>query len=131
MNTFHLQIVTPDGEFFNGQAERLIVRTTMGNVAIMARHANYVAALDMGEAVVVTEGKRKTASCIGGMLAVTNGEARVIATAFEWAEQIDRARAEAALAQAEARLADTSLSDEEHRLADLAKRRASVRLRVK
>ena len=92
MKTFHLQIVTPDGEFFDGQAERVIVRTNNGDVAIMAGHANYVAVLGIGAAVVVTENERKKAACMGGMLAVTNGEVRVIATAFEWADQIDKER---------------------------------------
>ena len=83
MKTFHLQIVTPDGQFFDGQAERVIVRTNNGDVAIMAGHANYVAVLGIGAAVVVTDSERKKAACMGGMLAVTNGEVRVIATAFE------------------------------------------------
>ena len=38
MTPFHLKIVTPDGLIFDGQAEELIVRTTGGDVAILARH---------------------------------------------------------------------------------------------
>ena len=128
MRTFHPQIVTPDGEFFDGQAERVIVRTNNGDVAIMAGHANYVAVLGMGAAVVVTENERRRATCMNGMLAVTNGEVRVIATAFEWAEQIDKERAKLALEKAEAKLADSSLSKEEHEVAEMARRRAKVRL---
>lgn len=130
MNTFPLHIVTPDGLFFDGEAERLIVRTTAGDVAVMARHANYVANLGMGTAIVVTPESRRRAACIGGMLAVTGGEARVIATTFEWAEDIDIPRAEAALARAEEKLANEQLTDEERRLADAARRRATVRLAV-
>ena len=128
MKTFHLQIVTPDGEFFDGQAERVIVRTNNGDVAIMAGHTNYVAVLGIGTAVVVAENERKKAACMSGMLAVTNGEVRVIATAFEWAEQIDKERAKLALERAEAKLADSSLSKEEHEVAELARRRAKLRL---
>lgn len=130
MKTFHLQIVTPDGEFFDGQAERVIVRTNNGDVAIMAGHANYVAVLGMGAAVVVTENERKKAACMNGMLAVTNGEVRVIATAFEWAEQIDKERARLALERAEAKLANSTLSEEEHAMAETAQRRAKVRLSI-
>ena len=128
MKTFHLQIVTPDGEFFDGQAERVIVRTNNGDVAIMAGHANYVAVLGIGAAVVVTENERKKAACMGGMLAVTNGEVRVIATAFEWADQIDKERAKLALEKAEAKLADSSLSKEARAAVEQAQRRAKLRL---
>ena len=130
MKTFHLQIVTPDGEFFDGQAERVIVRTNNGDVAIMAGHANYVAMLGIGAAVVVAESERKKAVCTGGMLAVTNGEVRLIATAFEWVEQIDKERAKRALERAEARLANSALSNEEREASMLAKRRALLRLSV-
>ena len=128
MKTFHLQIVTPDGEFFDGQAERVIVRTNNGDVAIMAGHANYVAVLGIGAAVVVTDSERKKAACMGGMLAVTNGEVRVIATAFEWADQIDKERAKLALEKAEAKLADSSLPKEVRDAVEQARRRAKLRL---
>ena len=36
MSTFHLQIVTPDGGFFDGEAEKLIVRAIDGDVCIPA-----------------------------------------------------------------------------------------------
>jgi F-type H+-transporting ATPase subunit epsilon len=40
MNTFKLKIVTPDGLQFDGLAEELIVRTTTGDLGIMAGHIN-------------------------------------------------------------------------------------------
>ena len=60
MNSFPLKIVTPDGLQFDGTAEELIVRTTGGDVAILARHMDYVAPLGMGRAVVVIDGKAHT-----------------------------------------------------------------------
>ena len=99
--SFSLKIVTCDGLIFDGQAERLIVRTTNGDMAVMARHINCVCSLGMGRAVVVTEGERKTAACIGGMLQVLNGEVTLVPTTFEWAEDIDVARADAAYENAQ------------------------------
>ena len=52
MATFHLQIVTPDRMVFDGQAERIIVRTLRGDVCILARHIDYAAPLGIGEARV-------------------------------------------------------------------------------
>ncbi len=48
MTPFHLKIVTPDGLIYDGQAEELLVRTTNGDIGILARHMNYVAPLGMG-----------------------------------------------------------------------------------
>ena len=59
MSTFHLQIVTPDGGFFDGEAEKLIVRAIDGDVCILARHSPYVTALGTGEARVTIDGKRR------------------------------------------------------------------------
>lgn len=55
MASFSLKIVTCDGLIFDGQAEKLIVRTTGGDMAVLARHINCVASLGMGRAVIVTE----------------------------------------------------------------------------
>ena len=52
MSSFHLQIVTPDGLFFDGEAESLDVRATTGGVTILPRHINYVTPLGMGVATV-------------------------------------------------------------------------------
>ena len=130
MTPFHLKIVTPDGLIFDGQAEELIVRTTGGDVAILARHIDYVAALGMGRAVVVSNGGRRTAACIGGMLSVSGGEVTLVPTTFEWADKIDVARAEAAREKAEKVLHDKNASDTDLRLAEAKLHRALVRKSV-
>ena len=55
MMTFPIQIVTPDGLIFDGQAERLFCRTIAGDVCILARHCDYMTALGMGEARLTLE----------------------------------------------------------------------------
>ena len=96
MSTFHLQIVTPDGAFFDGPAERVKVRTINGDVAILDRHIPYVTDLGIGEASVTVDGRTRTAAASGGMLAVTPGHVRVVATTFEWADDIHVSRAKPA-----------------------------------
>ena len=128
--TYHLQIVTPDGQYFDGQAERLIVPTINGPVGILARHINYVTALGMGQAKVVTEAGERLAACIGGMVAVTNGDVKVVATTFEWADEIDVERAEASLARAEAMLAAPNCDDQTRQYAIARRKRAQLRLSI-
>jgi len=128
--TYHLQIVTPDGQRFDGQAERLIVPTIDGQVGILARHINYVTALGMGPAKVITEDGERHAACIGGMLAVTDGEVKVVATTFEWADEIDVERAKASMARAEKMLAEPDCDEQTKQYANARKKRAQVRLGI-
>ena len=93
MNTFHLQIVTPDGLMFDGDAEKLLVRTTEGDVGIMSGHCDYVTPVDTGMAKVTTNGDVRTAACSGGLLNVKKGTVRLVASTFEWSEDIDVERA--------------------------------------
>ena len=130
MTSFPLKIVTPDGVYFDGQAEELLVRTTGGDVAILARHINYVAALGMGRAVVVTGGERRYAACIGGMLSVVDGEVTLVPTTFEWANEIDVERVEASLLRANKVLENSDASGTDIKLAEARLHRALVRKSV-
>ncbi len=130
MTPFRLKIVTPDGLIYDGQAEELLVRTTGGDVAILARHMNYVAPLGMGRAVVVSGGTRRTAACIGGMLSVSDGEVTLVPTTFEWADKIDLERAEAAYNRADKVLHNENASQMDLKLAEAKLHRALVRKSV-
>jgi F-type H+-transporting ATPase subunit epsilon len=129
MNTFHLQIVTPDGLIFDGQVGRIIVRTTEGDVGILSGHADYVTPLDTGMArITMEDGEVKTAACSGGLLSVKGGITRLVGNTFEWAEDIDVERAKAAKARAEQKIKETS--DYEERAAEIKLKRALTRIRV-
>jgi len=131
MNTFHLTVVTPDGCAFDGEAERVVCRAIDGDLAILAHHGDYCTALGMGEAHIVTaDGQRRRAACMGGMLSVLNGAARLVATTWEWAEQIDQARAEASKKRAEETLARKNLDRREYELAQARLKRALVRTSI-
>ena len=85
-----------------------------------------------GEAhIVLEDGTRRNAACIGGMLSMMNGVCRVLATTWEWEEDIDAERAEAAKHRAEQALANGGLTDKEYRIAEAKLQRALVRLSVK
>ena len=128
--TFHLEIVTPDGGFYDGEAEKLIVRAKGGDVCILPRHAPYVTALGIGEATVVLPGdERRKAACSGGMLSVTGDDVRLVATTFEWAEDIDKTRAQKAKERAEQRLQNAK-SGAELELAKAKLSRALTRIKV-
>ena len=130
MSTFPLKIVTADGLVYDGPAEEVIVRTITGDMAVLARHINCVAPLGMGRATIVTDGQRRYAACIGGMLSVQNGEVNLVPTTFEWAEDIDVSRAEASKGRAEAVLNNQDASETDLKLAQARLHRALVRSSV-
>ncbi len=129
--TFHLQVVTPDGLAFEGEAEKLSVRTQEGVIGILPRHIDYVAPLGMGEAVITdAEGKEHYAACIGGMVAVHNGKVRLVATTFEWAKSIDLARAKEAEQRARSAMERSGISERDLKLAEAKLHRSLVRQAV-
>ena len=130
MRSFPLKIVTPDGLIYDGQAEEVVVRTTSGDLGVMAGHINCVAPLGMGQAMILCEGKKKYAACIGGMLSVVDGEVTLVPTTFEWAEKIDVKRAAASEQRAKDIMKNRPSSDTEFRLAEARLKRALVRQNV-
>jgi len=132
MATFHLQIVTPDRKVYDGEAERLIVRTVGGDVCILARHIDYASPLAAGEARVTDgEGNTRSAACSGGLLSVSGGAAKLMATTFEWAEEIDLERAEKARDAAQKRLESLERKDAEFSRVESKLKRALSRIQVK
>ena len=130
MNTFSLTIVTPDGLQYEGQAEELIVRTTDGDLGILAGHINCVAPLGMGMATVLVGGEKRYGACIGGMVSVLDGQVKLVPTTFEWSDKIDTARAAASGERAKKILADKSSSQTDLRLAEARLKRALIRQSV-
>jgi len=46
---FPVEVLTPDGEVFNGEVEMVSTRTTLGQIGILARHAPLLASLEPTE----------------------------------------------------------------------------------
>jgi F-type H+-transporting ATPase subunit epsilon len=130
MTSFPLKIVTPDGMAYDGHAEEVVVRTTTGDMGIQAGHISCVAPLGMGQATFIIDGKKRYAACIGGILSVTKGEVRIVATTFEWADKIDIARAETSAKRAQMILSDKSAKDTDIRMAEARLKRALIRQNV-
>ena len=131
MTPFSLKIVTPDGIEFEGQVESLTVRTTSGDLGVMAGHTNCVAPLGMGRATVIVDGQKRYAACIGGLVTVVDGTVTLVPTTFEWADAIDADRAQASLDRAQKILDNKENATEtDLKLAEARLHRALVRKNV-
>ena len=131
MATFPLKIMTPDGVAFDGAVMSVSCRTINGQLQLLARHIDICTALGMGEAhIKLEDGTVRRAACMGGMLSMLGGECHLLATTFEWADAIDKARAERSKARAEAILAQKNADTRELELAEARLKRALVRSSV-
>ncbi len=132
MATFHLQIVTPDRLAYDGEAEKVILRTVNGDVCIMAHHIDYAAALGIGAAKVTdAQGNTREAACNGGMLSVADGVVRVMAITFEWEDEIDLERAQRAQHEAEELVETLRRDNRDYTMAEAKLKRAMTRIGVK
>ena len=107
MATFHLKVLTVDKQFFDGEVDRIVVRTSQGDVGILPNHVPYVAALG-----------------VGGLTIIRNGERRVAA-----ADEIDVARAREAAERAKAIL-QKKAGDREMDIAQGKLKKAVNRIRI-
>ena len=130
MTPFQLKIVTPDGLIYDGMAEELIVRSTSGDIGVMAGHINCVVPLGMGQAMAIIDGTKRYAACIGGMVSVIDGNVTLVPTTFEWADKIDKKRSADSESRARAVLADKTANQTDIKLAEARLKRALIRQSV-
>jgi len=100
MKTFKLEIVTPDGNTFDGDVESCVLPGREGLFGVLPGHSPFMAVLGPGEAKFVREGKPEFLALSGGFAQVDQHKVTVLAETAELASQIDVERAKA---QAEAK----------------------------
>ena len=131
MDNMRLHVVTPEGSAFSGEIRSVIVRTTEGDVGILKNHTNFVAAIAYGMLKITDpDGNARIAACMNGFVSVEAQQVRIIATTFEFTDDLDIDRANRAKEEAKARLADPTLTEEERELANTRRLRAENRIRV-
>ena len=130
MSVFPLQIIRPEKIFFEGDVQRVIIRTTEGDVGILAKHEKYVAALPSGPVKITMEdGKERLAALSGGAIKVSPSQTAILANAVEWAEDIDVDWAKRSEQDA-LRRKENSKDQQELEYAEMKLKRALNRLRV-
>jgi F-type H+-transporting ATPase subunit epsilon len=120
MTPFKLTIITPDSVFFDGKTANIIVRTTVGDLGILARHEPYIAALPIGTMRIMNKDRKyRTAAISPGTIRVEeNGDTVVLVQSCEWSDKIDIERAEAAKTRAEKQMSKEGISDVDFEIAE-------------
>ena len=129
MVTFHLKVMTVDHCFYDGEVDRIIIRTTQGDAGILPGHVPYVAAIGIGGLTIIKDGEKRVAAVSGGFVEVSKEQTVVLARTCEWADEIDVKRAEQAAERARAALQQKE-SARAHDLAQVRLKKAVNRIRV-
>ncbi len=118
-----VSLVSAERKLWSGAATSVIARTAEGEIGILSGHEPVLAILaDGGVVRIESEGAgRITAAVHGGFLSVDHDEVILLAEVAELADEIDAARAQAALDRARS---------EESEAATAAAHRAEARLRA-
>jgi F-type H+-transporting ATPase subunit epsilon len=126
-----VRVLTPEGPVYEGVAAMVVAPSVMGEVGILPRHAPLIAELRIGETRITTlDDEKVIIATTLGHLAVEEDQVLVLVEQAERAEDIDRARAEAALRRAEEALAAAGEDEVARFRAESARRRAENRLRA-
>ena len=119
-----VELVSPERILYSGEADMVIARTTEGDIAFLPGHAPFIGSLGVGPVSIhLAGGGVQNVAVHGGFVEVSGGSVTILSDVAELSDQIDVARAEAALA----RVASASAEDEE---AGLARARAQLRLDI-
>lgn len=130
MASFSLKVTTPEKIFFDGETTQIIVRTTEGDIGILANHTSLVADLPSGPLKIRQEdGSWKVAAVSTGLLKVGGNKVSILANAVEWADEIDLEWAKRSEEDARSRITQQS-SKQELDLAELKLQRALNRISV-
>jgi len=115
----HVELVAADRKVWSGEATIVVARTASGDVGIMPGHTPLLSVLESGPVTIRTTGGDPVVAAVhGGFISFSDNKLSILAEIAELADEIDVARAEAALERAK--------SDDD----SAAERRAGVRLRA-
>lgn len=128
-NKIRLNIVTPSRMLYNDKVDMVIMRSTSGDLGILAGHQPLTTTLDYGVLRIINNGEEIKSTLFGGFADVQPECLTVLTDAAEWPDEIDKQRAEQAKKRAEERL-NKGGKDINIEKAELALRRALIRLEV-
>ena len=127
IDKFQLTIITPEREFFRGEATFVEFTTTDGDVGVYPMHVPTTVVLDPGVLRIHNGKDIREAALHSGFAEILPDRITILAEAVEWPQEIDRNRAEEARIRAERRLEDHAGDGSK---AELALKRSVLRIRM-
>jgi len=111
-STFTVEVLTPEGEVFNGEVIQLSTRTVTGELGVLANHVPVLAALTPNLLrLKISDSETKRYAQAHGTLQVFANHAQVLLEEAIPPEELDVPALEAEKEAAEARVNDSDLGD--------------------
>ena len=101
---FLLRIITPERVFFEEEANMVEFNTTEGEIGIYKNHVPMTVIVKPGILTITQDDGIKEAALHAGFAEILQDKETILAEIAEWPEEIDTARAEAALERAQGRI---------------------------
>ncbi len=127
---FRLMVLTPEREFYNGEAYSVSVQSIDGQLCVLADHIPMTSALGVGTLTIKRGEEALTAFHSEGFMEVRSDGVIVLCQACEWPEEIDLARAQEAQKRAWKRMLEQA-APEVLAHSRVALMRAMTRIKVK
>jgi len=125
-----LEVVTPEKMVFSGNVEEVTIPGSEGEFGVLKGHASLLSSIDVGELNFTREAKKSYFAVSSGYVEVTGSKVTVLIETAERSDMIDKARAQRAKENAEAKLTKITKEDEEYEYLRAALFRAITRLSV-
>ncbi len=125
-----LEMVTPYRKILSEQVEEVTAPGTIGEFGILPGHTPLLTTLNIGELTYIQDGKSFRVAVNWGYVEVENNTVTVLVETAEAADQIDLARAKAALGRAEEALKSLDSEDKQYKIMEAALRRAIIRIQI-
>jgi F-type H+-transporting ATPase subunit epsilon len=110
-----VEVLTPEGEVYNGEARQVSTRTEVGELGILANHAPLLAALRPTELRLhVSEGETRRYAQAHGWLQIFGNRARLLVEEAIPPENLDAGALKEQLADAEQRLTECEPGTADH-----------------
>jgi F-type H+-transporting ATPase subunit epsilon len=126
-----VEVLTPEGEVFNGEVRQVSTRTAVGELGILANHAPLLAALAPTELRLhVSDSETKRYAQAHGWLQVFGNHAKLLVEEALDPEQLDAGKLKEQLADAEQRLTESEDGSGAHARAEKDRDRAEAFLAI-
>ncbi len=129
MAPMRLEIITAEEEVYADDVDALVAPGIEGQLGILPHHAPLMTVLQPGEVTIRKDGEETFLAVSGGFMEVMANKVTILAATCERSDEIDEERAQAAMEQAQERLAHRE-SNLELEQAAISMRRAQTRLNV-
>ncbi len=127
-----LEVISPDRKVYQGRIRSIVFPGADGFFGVLPRHAPMISLVEPGVTKIVEEsGAKRFMALARGFMEVRENKLLFVVDAGEMAEEIDEARAKAALQRARERLQKRTAPDIDIPRAQYALHRALARLRAR